>query len=621
MALLRLPAPVREVVLDFVGVLEAGNDLELALAWRRELGVGCARVSESAVCVAADRAVLGDLREVALVGRHGAGRLDALCRAVGEETSSIMQVEVDGLRLNKAREQALLQDTKRLRRVKLCSVGLQTLSVSRLAVSIRELDLRENNLSKVESLRGIFRLRSLNLSGNHVYASGAKLLADLASRGGCLQELFLARAQVGAEGARALLSCTTLDALDLSGNALRRDGADALVELSSQWTLRKLWISRNGIPGDRLDGLRTLSKLEFLDISHNHLGAQGATRIVAAEANHLRELVLGHNQLGHIDETLSSTSLRLRRLDVTGAEWSGENSLQRFVAGLVPSRLDESLVGIPPALLDLNLAHCNLEDEDAARPLAACMPGLVALRLAGNLLGSRGAVVLAKALEENTSVRVLDLSDNRIGPQGAEALARAVENNKTLRELELRCNRAGTTGVQAFAACISSQTSRLRRLNFAFNGVEFEASATLAPLLAASKLLYLGLADNFLSPEGVQLLIQAEKPFSMRVDTRSAATIWQAERRMDLRLIVELLMEHKGRAVSGCSLVTMKEDEANDEVKDEDKDEVKDEDEDEEGRVKRRMANSYFTTKPPAQVVEASENASCPTKLMGSYID
>ncbi|GBG35122.1 Hypothetical Protein FCC1311_113452, partial [Hondaea fermentalgiana] len=47
---------------------------------------------------------------------------------------------------------------------------------------------------------------------------------------------------------------------------------------------------------------------------------------------------------------------------------------------------------------------------------------------------------------------------------------------------------------------------------------------------------------------------------------------------MDLRLIVELLMEHKGRAVSGCSLVSMKK---KDEVKDEDKDE------DEEGKVKR----------------------------------
>lgn len=514
MALARLPKFVRAHVLDFLGTVDTGNDLELALELGETLGIGCAAVSEAATCKAADEGKLRHLREVHLVGRHGAGRLDALCRAVTEADgeTSITEISIHDLRVNPEREKALLEKCKRLEKVSLRSVGLIQLSISRLATCIRELDLSENNLSNVESLRGISRLRSLNLNGNHVHESGAMALADLATQYHCLKRIYLARSQVGPEGARALLSCPNLEELDLSGNSLGRAGADHIVDVSSTWTLKKLWVSRNSLPGEAFENLRSWSTLEALDISHNHLGAEGGKSVIAADAPHLRELVLGHNQLGDLDETLSSPLLNLHHLDVQAAQYSSPEALAKFISGLAGAML-----------LDLNLAHCHIQGEEAAQAIASMMDHLQALHLTGNHIGDAGVRVIADALSDNSTLEVLNLEDCQVGPEGAMALALALQDNDTLEDLELRCNLLGNPGAEAFAPIVASQETNLRRLNLSFNDVTVESVSFFISAIEHSKLQYLGLADNFLSMDGFNQLKEAPRPLGMRVDLRSSA--------------------------------------------------------------------------------------------------
>jgi len=75
---------------------------------------------------------------------------------------------------------------------------------------------------------------------------------------------------------------------------------------------------------------------------------------------------------------------------------------------------------------------------------------LVELVLEWNQLGSAGCLVIADALQYNTSLKLLDLRNNNIKSEGALALAHALESNMSLRSLDLRWNQIDDKGSAAF---------------------------------------------------------------------------------------------------------------------------------------------------------------------------
>ncbi|KAL3250649.1 hypothetical protein MRX96_055433 [Rhipicephalus microplus] len=79
-------------------------------------------------------------------------------------------------------------------------------------------------------------------------------------------------------------------------------------------------------------------------------------------------------------------------------------------------------------------------------------------------LQANGAVAIAAALAENTTLVSLRIASNSIGPVGARALAETLKTNSSLSVLDLRDNAIGTSGAMAFATTLKVN-SKLEELH------------------------------------------------------------------------------------------------------------------------------------------------------------
>jgi len=66
---------------------------------------------------------------------------------------------------------------------------------------------------------------------------------------------------------------------------------------------------------------------------------------------------------------------------------------------------------------------------------------------------------IAKALETNKTLRILELSFNRIGPEGATAISKALEMNNTIHTLRLSGNDLELEGVAAIVKVLETNKS------------------------------------------------------------------------------------------------------------------------------------------------------------------
>mmetsp|Transcript_10113 Transcript_10113/g.12155 ORF Transcript_10113/g.12155 Transcript_10113/m.12155 type:complete len:186 (-) Transcript_10113:847-1404(-) len=90
------------------------------------------------------------------------------------------------------------------------------------------------------------------------------------------------------------------------------------------------------------------------------------------------------------------------------------------------------------------------------------------LDLHGNLITSKGCMVLSKAVEIHHHLKVLNLSYNRIGDEGMISLGNAVENNTHLCYLNLQGNECESVGALSFARALEKNTT-LKYLNLSEN--------------------------------------------------------------------------------------------------------------------------------------------------------
>ena len=109
-------------------------------------------------------------------------------------------------------------------------------------------------------------------------------------------------------------------------------------------------------------------------------------------------------------------------------------------------------------MLAFNASAGLLEDDEARRAILDLRQKLE--------VGQQGA----KALAQNTTLKVLVLNNNNIGGEGAKALAEALKTNTTLTNLNLGSNQIGDEGARAIADALQTNT-RLISLNLEFNQI------------------------------------------------------------------------------------------------------------------------------------------------------
>lgn len=210
--------------------------------------------------------------------------------------------------------------------------------------------------------------------------------------------------------------------------------------------LSENWIGKAGSAAIA-EGLAASNCTTRVNLSQNRIGGAGAGHFskLITPASELRSLDLSDNPLGLAsflalsDALAKPAKLRVLRLDRTGAGVGG--ALEALAAALTSS--------------DCTLRGLSLR-RNAIRGLGACVLAealsenncLHSLELGNNSIseapladGSAGAATrFGVALQENTTLRWLDLTHNNIGDEGAQELASALEHNKTLQKLVLSEN-------------------------------------------------------------------------------------------------------------------------------------------------------------------------------------
>ncbi|XP_068681939.1 protein NLRC3-like [Montipora foliosa] len=248
------------------------------------------------------------------------------------------------------------------------------------------------------------------------------------------------------------------------------------------------------------------TSLTILDLSHNSIGAKGATSFSQALAlnTSLTTLNLTDNSIGAEGASLLSQALAvntsLTTLNLTdnsiGAE--GASSLSQALA-------------VNTSLTTLYLSFNSIGDEGATSlsQALAVNTSLTTLDLSFNSIGDEGATSLSQALAVNTSLTTLDLSFNSIGDEGATSLSQTLAVNTFLTTLDLSFNSIGDEGATSLSQTLAVNTS-LTTLDLSFNSIGDEGATSLSQALAVNtSLTTLYLSFNSIGDEGAISLSQA----------------------------------------------------------------------------------------------------------------
>lgn len=132
------------------------------------------------------------------------------------------------------------------------------------------------------------------------------------------------------------------------------------------------------------------------------------------------------------------------------------------------------------------------------------------ISLGKHLIGTRGAIAVARALEQNTYVHSLGLSSSNIGAGAGPALGQMLSTNRNLVALDLSDNPLGNSGGIAIAQAFRVNRS-LKRLSLANTKLGDAAADALSNSLLFSgsgALSYLDLSQNLITHKSAQALAE-----------------------------------------------------------------------------------------------------------------
>eukprot|EP00808_Paulinella_micropora_P004068 g39908.t1 len=164
------------------------------------------------------------------------------------------------------------------------------------------------------------------------------------------------------------------------------------------------------------------------------------------------------------------------------------------------------------ALQDSALAAFRQGQHDALTKFVANYEGK-SLDLSSKNLGDFGASAVARGLQVNTALQVLNLYDNNIRPEGAAAIADMLKVNSTLTTLGIGDNGIGSQGAQSMADAIKVNTT-LTHLLLYNNNIGPEGANHIAKALQGnedSKLTSLNIGGNSIGPGGAKYIAEAMK--------------------------------------------------------------------------------------------------------------
>ena len=302
-------------------------------------------------------------------------------------------------------------------------------------------------------------LKVLNLSGNpNIAQGGAVPLMTSLTAHKSLEELRLDKTGIGVEDCQAL------------------------GELLSSTSLKKLSIGENALPSQAVEliisGLHHNTTLKWLNMSGSHFSLQNTISLASVlSTNHtlvdfsLVQCSIDSDGAGHIASALY-TNDTLHKLDL----WDNPIGVKGATAFAEMLRINHTLVY-------LSLRQCNI-DSDRACQLANALctnDTLQMLNLSDHPIGVIGAFGFAEMLMTNYTLVYLSLGQCKIDSDGACQLANALCINDTLQVMDMRDNPIGAKGATAFAEMLRTNHTlvylSLRQCNIDSDGACQLASA------------------------------------------------------------------------------------------------------------------------------------------------
>lgn len=174
---------------------------------------------------------------------------------------------------------------------------------------------------------------------------------------------------------------------------------------------------------------------------------------------------------------------------------------------------------LPAAIASPHAAHLllgtNALTDTGAATLAETLNragtghGVHTLYLGCNRIGPDGALALAGALAEDTTVRALWLKRNPLHADGARTLAALLRRNTALRTLDLVNTGIGADGVRLLLDALLTRGAPLERIFLGGNGLTASDAPLLAALIRDAGVRELYVPANHLGDEGAAVLAAA----------------------------------------------------------------------------------------------------------------
>eukprot|EP00944_MAST-04C_sp_MAST-4C-sp1_P013650 g13650.t1 len=370
---------------------------------------------------------------------------------------------------------------------------------------------------------------TLDLSGTDLGAIGATSLAEFMRRDKTIQALDLTQAQIasnldgsagyndkGIEALAVALSVnSTLKSLKLFANHLRDESVDHIVKIVlGNDTLKSLNVGYNDFSAKGIqeisNAVASSESLEELTVGAGTIHVQqvkgrpsvNSHKSKKSKKKTLRTLKLKNKSLGPLSALV--VSRLLKHNNIVQAIDLSHNSLRkegtRAICDALASlaTLEEvnissneifpdggesmaKLVANSNSLKVLKLAENNLtnwgRDCAAMEHIVenALRRGMLrVLHLQGNVMRETGAAVIAKFIQESTSLVELNVSRSQLGAEGAIEISKALSNctkESTLKTLKIAENNIGGRGATPIIEAICNSNHQLVNLNFAKNNI------------------------------------------------------------------------------------------------------------------------------------------------------
>ena len=375
------------------------------------------------------------------------------------------------------------------------------------------------------ALRGNSTLTDLRLINNRIGDAGTAQLAGALRENATLTQLDLAGNLMGVAGAiqlaDALLVNKALQALGLDHNATGDAGATQLAgALRGNATLTELSLGTTGVSdagtAQLAGALRVSATLKRLCLSRewrgreyrdcwrfgvlpadNGIGNAGAMQLADAIRNNARTSLTWIDLRGNrVSATEMQTVLALVEFH--------PNSTVRFRRAIESMGREECV--------EFSTNYCiTIGDAGAVKVADALRDNSTVLRmlLAGNSIGAEGAATLADALHSNAALKMLHLDCNQVGDAGAARFSDALRVNSTLTALHLAHNKIGDSGVAQLANALRTNVT-LEGIFLSVNLIGDEGAAQLACALRVNaSVRTLNLASNRVGDGGAGRLAAA----------------------------------------------------------------------------------------------------------------